>query len=89
MALGAQRAELLRLVLIDGLRPVAIGSAVGSAGAIAAGMLIKSMLYGTRPVDPAVFAVMIGSLILTALFASMVPALRACWIEPTQALRME
>jgi putative ABC transport system permease protein len=52
-------------------------------------MLIKSMLYGTRPVDPAVFAVMIGSLILTALFASMVPALRACWIEPTQALRME
>jgi predicted permease len=89
MALGAQRAELLRLVLIDGLRPVTIGSAVGSAGAVAAGMLIKSMLYGTRPVDPAVFTVMIGSLILTALFASMVPALRACWIEPTQALRME
>src|SRR5215472_9539124 len=89
MALGAQRGELLRLVLIDGLRPVVIGLVVGSAGAIAAGMLIKSMLYGTRPVDPAVFAVMIGSLICTALFASMAPALRACWIEPTQALRME
>jgi predicted permease len=89
MALGAQRGELLRLVLIDGLRPVAIGLAVGSAGAIAAGTLIKSMLYGTRSVDLPVFAAMIGSLILTALFASMGPALRACRIEPTQALRME
>jgi predicted permease len=89
MALGAQRWELLWLVLIDALRPVAIGLALGSAGAIAAGMLIKSLLYGTHPVDPAVFAVMIGSLILTALLASMAPALRACRIEPTQALRME
>jgi predicted permease len=89
MALGAQRSELLRLVLIDGLRPVAIALAVGSAGAIAAGTLIKSMLYSTRPMDPLVFAVMIGSLILTALFASMGPALRASRIEPTQALRME
>jgi ABC-type antimicrobial peptide transport system permease subunit len=89
MALGAQRGELLRLVLIDGLRPVVIGLAIGSGGAIATGTLIKSMLYGTRPVDPAVFAFMVGSLILTALFASMAPALRACRIEPTQALRME
>jgi predicted permease len=89
MALGAQRGELLRLVLIDGLRPVAIGLAMGSAGAIATGMLIKSMLYGTRPVDPQVFAVMAGSLTLTALFATVAPALRACRIEPTQALRME
>ena len=88
MALGAQRSELLRLVLIDGLRPVAIGLAIGSAGAIATGMLIKSMLYGTRAADPAVFAVMVGGLILTALLASMAPALRACQIEPTQALRM-
>ncbi|HLJ87184.1 MAG TPA: ABC transporter permease [Candidatus Angelobacter sp.] len=89
MALGAQRGELLRLVLTDGLKPVAVGLALGSAGGIAAGMLIKSLLYGTRPVDPAVFGVMIGSLMLTALFASMAPALRACRIEPTQALRME
>jgi predicted permease len=89
MALGAQRGELLRLVLIDGLRPVGIGLAVGSAGAVAAGMLIKSMLYGTRPVDPPVFAIMVGGLILTALCASMGPALRACRIDPTQALRME
>lgn len=88
-ALGAQRGELLRLVLIDGLRPVAIGLALGSAGGVAAGMLIRSMLYGTRPVDLAVFVTMVGTLVLTALLASMVPALRAFRIEPTQALRME
>jgi ABC-type lipoprotein release transport system permease subunit len=51
--------------------------------------LIKSLLYGTRPLDPAVFAAMIGSLLLTAMIASAVPAVRACQIEPTQALRIE
>ena len=89
VALGAQRGQLLRLVLVDGLRPVAIGLLLGSVGAIATGMLIKSMLYGTRPVDPSVFAATIGSLVLTALLASMAPALRACRIQPTRALRME
>jgi predicted permease len=89
MALGAQRSEVLRLVLIDGLRPVVIGMVIGTAGGAAAGMLIRSILFGTRPLDPAVFAAMIGCLGLTALIASSVPALRACRIEPTQALRIE
>jgi ABC-type lipoprotein release transport system permease subunit len=71
------------------MRPVLIGLLLGSAGGAAAGWLIKSMLYGTRPLDPAVFAAMIGTLLLTSLLASLVPALRACWIEPTQALRAE
>ena len=89
MALGAQRSEVLRLVLMDGLRPVAIGLAIGLAGGAAAGMLIRSILYGTRPLDPVVFAAMVGSLLVTAMIASAVPALRACRIEPVQALRME
>jgi len=89
IALGAQRREVFRLVLSDGMRPVLIGLLLGSAGGAAAGWLIKSMLYGTRPEDPAVFAVMISTLLLTSLLASLVPALRACWIEPTQALRSE
>ncbi|HEY6307474.1 MAG TPA: ABC transporter permease, partial [Candidatus Angelobacter sp.] len=89
MALGAQRGEVLRLVLLDGLRPVFIGLLVGSGGGVAAGLLIKSMLYGTRPVDPAVLAAMVASLLLTALVASVVPALRASRIEPMQALRAE
>src|SRR5262249_34064110 len=89
MALGAQRSEVLRLVLLDGIRPVLIGLVIGWAGGAAAGMLIRSSLYGTRPLDPIVFAGMVGSLLLTAAIASAVPALRACRIEPTQALRTE
>jgi predicted permease len=89
MALGAQRSEILRLVLLDGMRPVLFGLVLGLLGGGVAGMLIKSILYGTRPLDPVVFAGMIGSLLLTAAIASAVPALRACRIEPTQALRTE
>jgi predicted permease len=89
MALGAQRSEVLRLVLLDGMRPVMIGLFIGLAGGAGAGMLIKSILYGTRPLDPLVFATMVGSLVLTAAIASAIPALRACRIEPTQALRTE
>jgi predicted permease len=89
MALGAQRSEILRLILLDGMRPVLFGLALGLLGGAVAGMLIKSILYGTRPLDPIVFAGMIGSLLVTAGLASAVPALRASRIEPTQALRME
>jgi predicted permease len=89
IALGAQRGEVLRVILMDGLRPVFIGLALGSGGGAVAGLLIKSMLYGTRPMDPTVFAAMVSSLLLTALAASTAPALRACRIEPTQALRTE
>jgi predicted permease len=89
MALGAQRSEVLRLVLIDGIRPVAFGLVLGLTGGAVAGMLIKSILYGTRPLDPGVFLAMAGSLLLTAVIASAVPALRACRIEPVQALRLE
>jgi predicted permease len=87
IALGAQRGGVLRMILLDGLRPVIVGLLLGSAGAVAAGQLIKSMLYGTRPVDLTVFAAMVGSLLLTGLAASIVPAMRASRIEPTQALR--
>jgi predicted permease len=89
MALGAQRSEILRLVLFDGMRPVLFGLVLGLVGGAVAGMLIKSILYGTRPLDPIVFAGMVGSLLLTAAVASAIPALRACRIEPTQALRTE
>ncbi|HWG86689.1 MAG TPA: ABC transporter permease, partial [Candidatus Acidoferrales bacterium] len=89
MALGAQRSEVLRLVLVDGMRPVAFGLVLGLCGGAAAGMLIKSILYGTRPLDPGVFLSIAGSLLLTAVIASAVPALRACRIEPVQALRLE
>jgi predicted permease len=89
IALGAQKTEVLRLILLDGLRPVVIGSLIGLAGGAIAGWVMRSILYGTSPLDPIVFATMIGSLFLTAIAACAVPAIRASRIEPMQALRTE
>jgi predicted permease len=89
IALGAQRSEVLRLVLLDGLRPVFFGLLIGLAGGATAGSLIRSILYGTSPVDPVVFTAMIGSLLITAILACVLPAIRASRIEPMQALRTE
>jgi predicted permease len=89
IALGAQRFEVLRIVLLDGLRPVFLGLAVGLAGAAAAGFLIRSILYGTSPFDPLVLAAIVGSLLLTSVLACAVPAIRASRLEPVQALRAE
>jgi predicted permease len=89
LALGAQRAQVLRLVLMDGVRPVLLGLLLGLGGGIAAGSMIRSILYGTHPLDPGVFAVVIGCLLLTAITACVVPAIRASHIEPVRALRTE
>jgi predicted permease len=89
VALGAQRAEVLRLVLFDGMRPVLLGLLIGVAGGAAAANYIRSILYGTSPLDPTVIAIMVGSLLLTALAACALPAIRASRIEPMQALRIQ
>jgi predicted permease len=89
IALGAQRAEVLRLVLLDGLRPVFLGLLIGLAGGATAATLIRSILYGTSPLDPVVFAIMVASLLLTAIVACALPAIRASRIEPMKALRIE
>lgn len=89
IALGAQRAEVLRLVLLDGLRPVFIGLSIGLIGGVAAATLIRSILYGISPMDPVVLVIMTASLLLTAIAACALPAIRASRIEPMQALRIE
>ncbi len=89
IALGAQRAQVLRLVLLDGLSPVLLGLLIGLAGGATAARFIKTILYGTSPLDPIVFATMVGTLLLTAIVACALPALRASRIEPMQALRIE
>jgi predicted permease len=89
IALGAQRAQVLGLVLRDGLRPVIIGLAIGVAGGAAVGSLIRSLLYGTKALDPAVFAGMILTLLMVAALASAAPAWRASSVDPMQALRTE
>jgi predicted permease len=89
MALGAQRPEVLRVVLLDGLTPVLLGAAAGLIGAAVAGSLIRSMLYGASPYDPLVVAAMVACLLLTAVLACVVPAWRASQVDPMQALRSE
>jgi ABC-type antimicrobial peptide transport system permease subunit len=89
IALGAQRSEVLRLVLFDGLRPVFFGLFLGLAGGATAATFIRSILYGTSPLDPIVLLTMVGCLLLTALVACVLPALAASKIEPMQALRIQ
>jgi len=89
IALGAQREQVLRLMLVDGLRPALFGLAFGLAASAAAVRLIQSMLYETHPLDPAVFAGVAATLLLVAALACLVPAWRASRLDPMQALRTE
>lgn len=89
IALGAQRDQVLRLALIDGLRPAFLGLVFGLAVSVAAVRLIQSMLYKTEPLDPAVFAAVAGTLLAVAAIACLVPAWRTSRLDPMQALRTE
>jgi ABC-type antimicrobial peptide transport system permease subunit len=89
MALGAQREQVLRLMLGDGLRPALYGLTLGLAASVGAVRLIQSMLYGARPLDPAIFAAVAATLLVVAVIACLVPAWRASRIDPMQALRTE
>jgi len=89
MALGADRVRVVNLVLREALQRVVAGLTVGVPLAIGAGRLIASELYGVKSWDPGALAVAAVSLGLSALFAAIVPALRAAGISPTDALRAE
>jgi putative ABC transport system permease protein len=89
MALGAQRAHVLRLMLGDGLRPAVYGLVLGLAVSAGAVRLIQSLLYETRPLDPAIFAAVTAMLLMVATLACMIPAWRASRLDPMQALRAE
>jgi predicted permease len=89
IALGAQRESVLSLVLLDGIRPALVGLALGIAGSLAAAQLIRSLLYGVEPIDPAVFASVAAILLLVAAAACVIPAWRASRLDPMTALRTE
>ena len=89
LALGAQRETVLRLVLLDGLRPAFFGLALGVAGSVAAAGLIRSLLYGISPADPLVFVSVAATLLVVAAAACALPAWRASRVDPIQALRAE
>jgi len=89
IALGARQSQLLRLVLLDGLKPAFLGLVLGIAGSVAATELIRSVLYATRPLDGIVFVSVIVTLLLAATAACLLPAWRASRVDPMQALRAE
>ena len=86
-ALGAQRAQLLGLVVKEGMTLAAFGIAAGLAAAAAGTRAMASLLFGIRPQDPAIFAGMAALLAGVALAASLVPALRAARVSPVSALK--
>ncbi|MBW8746864.1 MAG: ABC transporter permease [Acidobacteria bacterium] len=89
IALGAQREQVLRLILTDGLRPALVGLALGLCVSAAVTRKIQSQLYGTHPLDPAVFGLVTVVLLLVAAAACTFPAWRASQLDPIKALRME
>jgi putative ABC transport system permease protein len=89
LALGAARADILRMVLRQGLTLVALGAAIGTAGALGATRAIASELYGVTPTDPATFAAAIALMLLVGCLACWIPARRAVRVDPLIALRYE
>jgi predicted permease len=89
IALGAQREQVLGLMLADGLRPALIGLLLGLAAGAAVMQSIKAMLYETQPLDPEIFAAVAVLLIASAALACVVPAWRASRLDPMRVLRME
>ena len=89
MALGAQRGQVVRLVVREGMRVAAVGITGGLAAAFALTRLMASLLYGVEPTDPSTYAAVAAALAATALAACCKPALEAAWVDPARALRQE
>jgi predicted permease len=89
MALGAQRDQLLRLVLVDGLGPALFGLGLGLVASLAATRILQSMLFGTKPLDPVILSGVVATLLAVAILACLVPAWRASRLNPARALRSE
>ncbi|MGB6689474.1 MAG: ABC transporter permease [Terracidiphilus sp.] len=89
MALGARRFDILRLIVLEGLRLIVAGAALGLASALAVTQLIKSMLFDVGARDPLTFTAVVLLLALVALAATLIPARAAMKIEPVAALRYE
>jgi ABC-type antimicrobial peptide transport system permease subunit len=89
MALGAQKSDVLKMVVGHGLALALIGVSLGSLGAFGVVGLLKSLLYGVSATDPLTFAGVAALLILAALVACWLPARRAAKVDPMTALRSE
>jgi len=89
MALGSRKVEVIKLIVGEGLRPAAIGVAIGIAISVKATGLLSSLLYGLKPTDPLTFAAVLPLMIGVTLLASYIPAQRAANLDPMRSLRHE
>jgi predicted permease len=89
VALGATREQVMRKMLLDGMRPAVFGLVGGLAASLEAGQLMRDLLYEIKPLDPAVYAAVAATLLAVAAFACIVPAWRGSRVDPMQALRAE
>ena len=86
-ALGARSADVLRLVIVEGMSPVLVGIAAGTVAALASAKVLNTLVFGVTASDPLTLAVVGATLALVALMASVVPAYRALRLDPVKALR--
>jgi predicted permease len=89
MALGAQRGDLLRWVIVQGMAPAVVGLTIGAAATIALTRFLQTLLFEVKPSDPATIAGAAALFVLVALAACAVPARRAIRVDPMVALRWE
>ncbi len=89
LALGARIGDVLRMVIVEGMKPTLLGVVIGTVGALAMGHVLSSLIYGVKPTDPVTFLVVAVLLAAIALFATIIPAYRAANVDPLVALRYE
>jgi ABC-type antimicrobial peptide transport system permease subunit len=89
VALGASAGAVLRLVVGEGMRVVVVGLALGAAVAFSLAARVSPLLYNVSPKDPLTYAGVVGVLVVVAVIASLVPAVRASRVDPNVALRAD
>jgi predicted permease len=89
LALGAARADVLREVVLDGLRPTLMGIAVGTVAAVSLSHVLATLIYGVQATDASTYAVVAAVLGSVGFLASIIPAYRATLVDPVRTLRDE
>jgi putative ABC transport system permease protein len=89
LALGARLTDVLRMVVLQGMKPTLLGVAIGAVGALVLGRVLSNLIFGVKPTDPLTFLAVTALLATIALLASVIPAYRATRVDPMVALRYE
>ena len=89
LALGARMSDVLRMVVMEGMKPTLLGAAIGIVASLGLGRLVASLIFQVKPTDPLTFIAVAAVLALIALLACIIPAYRASRVDPVIALRNE